>query len=292
MKNEIVKINNIVKRYGNHLVLDEVTFSVNQSEICGLVGENGAGKTTLIRILAGLIKENSGSIGVSDDLKISCIVESPSLYPNLSAYENLKYQALACGVKNIEEKINETLILVGLDKVDKNKKSKDFSLGMRQRLAIGLAIVDSPNFLILDEPINGLDPMGIKDVRNILKTLKEKYKMTVLISSHILSELDLVADRFIIMSRGKIIENIDSKKLEDNLSKKIVVEVNDTEKCIEILKSNNFSVQKEKDRVELTDTNHTVTDIIDLLRSNLIEINSIYNKKMTFEEYYLNLIKK
>lgn len=145
----LLTINNISKRYGKQKALDEVSFSIKKGEILGLVGQNGAGKTTLIRVLIGLIAKDQGEIIRNPDDKIGAIIESPVLYPNMSAQDNLTYAALQIGIKNKEKRIAQVLKLVGLSDVDKKKKVKDFSLGMRQRMAIALAILDFPDFLIL-----------------------------------------------------------------------------------------------------------------------------------------------
>ena len=221
MSQPLIEVKNIHKRYAKHHALDNVSFNIYEGRICGLIGENGAGKTTLIRIISGLIKQDSGEIVGLKGCKLSSIVESPALHLNLSAYDNLHYQLLLCGENPSYEKIEKILNLVGLADVDPKKKAKDFSLGMRQRLAIGLAIIDSPKLLILDEPINGLDPKGIKDIRDILATLKNDFNITILISSHILSELDLIADDYVIMSKGKVIQEDSKLAILSSLAKKL-----------------------------------------------------------------------
>ena len=206
MNENMVRISNVSKSYGQQLALDQVTIPIKRGQICGLVGENGAGKTTLLRILCGLSIPTEGEIEVSKNLKIGSLIEAPALYQNLSAYDNLKYLGLQLGLDQLNSRVEEVLDIIGLATVSKKKKSKNFSLGMRQRLAIGMAILDQPDFLILDEPINGLDPSGIKEVRKLLLKLKEKQGMTVLISSHLLSELEQIADYFVMMSKGKVLE--------------------------------------------------------------------------------------
>ena len=290
MSQPLIEVKNIHKRYAKHHALDNVSFNIYEGRICGLIGENGAGKTTLIRIISGLIKQDSGEIVGLKGCKLSSIVESPALHLNLSAYDNLHYQLLLCGENPSHEKIEKVLNLVGLSDVDSKKKAKDFSLGMRQRLAIGLAIIDSPKLLILDEPINGLDPKGIKDIRDILATLKNDFNITILISSHILSELDLIADDYVIMSKGKVIQEDSKLAILSSLANKIIVSTATNQTAIEILTANDCQCTLLPDKIEVNHTSLTINQIIDLLRENQIEIFEIYKEQVSFEEYYFNLV--
>ena len=290
MSQPLIEVKNIHKRYAKHHALDNVSFNIYEGRICGLIGENGAGKTTLIRIISGLIKQDSGEINGLKGCKLSSIVESPALHLNLSAYDNLHYQLLLCGENPSHEKIVKVLSLVGLADVDSKKRAKDFSLGMRQRLAIGLAIIDSPKLLILDEPINGLDPKGIKDIRDILATLKNDFNITILISSHILSELDLIADDYVIMSKGKVIQEDSKLAILSSLANKIIVSTATNQTAIEILTANNCDCTLLPDKIEVNYTSLTINQIIDLLRENQIEIFEIYKEQVSFEEYYFNLV--
>ena len=290
MSQPLIEVKNIHKRYAKHHALDNVSFNIYEGRICGLIGENGAGKTTLIRIISGLIKQDSGEIVGLKGCKLSSIVEAPALHLNLSAYDNLHYQLLLCGENPSHEKIKEVLNLVGLSDVDPKKKAKDFSLGMRQRLAIGLAIIDSPKLLILDEPINGLDPKGIKDIRDILATLKNDFNITILISSHILSELDLIADDYVIMSKGKVIQEDSKLAILSSLANKIIVSTATNHAAIEILTANNCDCTLLPDKIEVNHTSLTINQMIDLLRENQIEIFEIYKEQVSFEEYYFNLV--
>ena len=290
MSQPLIEVKNIHKRYAKHHALDNVSFNIYEGRICGLIGENGAGKTTLIRIISGLIKQDSGEIIGLKGCKLSSIVESPALHLNLSAYDNLHYQLLLCGENPSHEKIEEVLNLVGLSDVDPKKKAKDFSLGMRQRLAIGLAIIDSPKLLILDEPINGLDPKGIKDIRDILATLKNDFNITILISSHILSELDLIADDYVIMSKGKVIQEDSKSTILSSLANKIIVSTVTNHTAIEILTANDCDCTLLSDKIEVTNTTLTINQMIDVLRKNQIEIFEIYKEQVSFEEYYFNLV--
>ncbi|HEM3661549.1 TPA: ATP-binding cassette domain-containing protein [Streptococcus suis] len=279
------------KQYGKQKAVHQVSLTINKGEICGLVGENGAGKTTLLRMLSGLISQTSGAITSSKDCRIGALIESPALQPNLSAIDNLRYMALQLNLKQADEKILETLAIVGLEEVDPKKKSKDFSLGMRQRLAIALAILDDPDFLILDEPINGLDPVGIKEMRSIILNLRNQYGMTILISSHILSELEMVVDRYIIMHKGLIVKEFSKQKLEQTLEEQLYLQTNNHPKTLTILEEKGIAYKIDKDYISLpSDTN--VMSLIHLLINHEIEVNEIFKQQMSFEDYYLTVIQE
>ncbi|MFI3225554.1 ATP-binding cassette domain-containing protein [Streptococcus suis] len=279
------------KQYGKQKAVHQVSLTINKGEICGLVGENGAGKTTLLRMLSGLISQTSGTITSSKDCRIGALIESPALQPNLSAIDNLRYMALQLNLKQADEKILETLAIVGLEDVDPKKKSKDFSLGMRQRLAIALAILDDPDFLILDEPINGLDPVGIKEMRSIILNLRNQYGMTILISSHILSELEMVVDRYIIMHKGLIVKEFSKQELEQALEEQLYLQTNNHPKTFTILEEQGIAYKIDKDYISLSsDTN--VMSLIHLLINHEIEVKEIFKQQMSFEDYYLTLLQE
>ncbi|BCP60410.1 ATP-binding cassette domain-containing protein [Streptococcus parasuis] len=279
------------KQYGKQKAVQQVSLTINKGEICGLVGENGAGKTTLLRMISGLISQTSGTITSSKDCRIGALIESPALQPNLSAIDNLRYMALQLNLKQADEKILETLAIVGLEDVDPKKKSKDFSLGMRQRLAIALAILDDPDFLILDEPINGLDPVGIKEMRSIILNLRNQYGMTILISSHILSELEMVVDRYIIMHKGLIVKEFSKQELEQTLEEQLYLQTNNHPKTFTILEEQGIAYKIDKDYISLSsDTN--VMSLIHLLINHEIEVNEIFKQQMSFEDYYLTLLQE
>ncbi|NQP35710.1 ATP-binding cassette domain-containing protein [Streptococcus suis] len=279
------------KQYGKQKAVHQVSLTINKGEICGLVGENGAGKTTLLRMLSGLISQTSGTITSSKDCRIGALIESPALQPNLSAIDNLRYMALQLNLKQADKKILETLAIVGLEDVDPKKISKDFSLGMRQRLAIALAILDDPDFLILDEPINGLDPVGIKEMRSIILNLRNQYGMTILISSHILSELEMVVDRYIIIHKGLIVKEFSKRELEQTLEEQLYLQTNNHPKTFTILEEQGISYKIDKNYISLSsDTN--VMSLIHLLINHEIEVKEIFKQQMSFEDYYLTLIQE
>lgn len=214
----ILRTNHITKQYGNQAVVDDLSMTIRKGDIYGFIGKNGAGKTTLIRMITGLAKPSDGNMllfGNSNLLEgrrnIGTVIESPALYSGMTARENLIVQ---CKLQNVSDftQVDNILTLVGLSETSK-KKAKNFSLGMRQRLAIAIALVGNPQLLILDEPTNGLDPEGIKEIRELIVKLNKDRKITVLISSHILGELSKFATRYGIIHHGKLIEEFTEQQL-------------------------------------------------------------------------------
>jgi len=216
MENVILKTYGLSKSYGRVNTLEDVNMTIKKGQIYGFIGQNGAGKTTLIRILAGLTFKDQGSLelfGETEERKIelsrrriACIIDTPSFYPDKTAYSNLEIERIQKGIPG-KQCIEKALMMVGLNDV-KKKKVKSFSLGMKQRLGIAMALLGDPELLILDEPINGLDPMGIVEVREMLKKLNVEYGVTILISSHILSELYQLASYYGVIHKGKLLEQI------------------------------------------------------------------------------------
>lgn len=289
MTEVLLHIDSISKKYGKQDALSNISFDINKGEICGLVGQNGAGKTTLIRVLSGLINASSGKIDRYQNYKIGALIESPTLYPNMSAYANLKYAALQIGLPKADERIKEVLALVGLSDVDRKKKVKNFSLGMRQRMAIALAIIDFPDFLILDEPINGLDPSGIKEIRDIILNLRDTYGITILISSHILSELELVVDRFVIMHKGRVIKDVEKAALKAEVENRIHLETDDNDKVASALQAKGIALDMVGDYLSIK-PDKTVQELIDLVSELKVEIKEVYQTGSSFEDYYLGLL--
>ena len=260
MVDYVIETNNLSKIYSKNKVVNSVNMHVEKGKIYGLLGKNGAGKTTTMCMLLNLTYPSSGDIFLfgknpknhSKEIysNIGSIIETPGFYENLTAYENLKIIAKIRGDFN-PYNINSVLQMVNLDN-DKSKKYKDFSLGMKQRLGIAAAIMHSPELLILDEPINGLDPFGIKEIRTLLKRLSHEFGITILISSHILSEIENIADVIGFMDEGVLIDEISREDLFDKLDKHVEFEVSDIELALNIFKeleleeNNDFSFNKEK----------------------------------------------
>ena len=243
MVDYVIETNNLSKIYSNTKVVNSINMHVERGKIYGLLGKNGAGKTTTMCMLLNLTYPTSGEIFLfgknskkySKELysKIGSIIETPGFYENLTAYENLKIISKLRGNYN-PQNIGLVLEMVNLNNA-KSKKFKDFSLGMKQRLGIAAAIMHNPELLILDEPINGLDPFGIKEIRSLLKRLAHEFGITILISSHILSEIENIADVIGFMDEGVLIEEISKEELYDRLNKFVEFEVSDVDSAISIL---------------------------------------------------------
>ncbi len=239
----VIKTYNMTKKYDRHFSLDNINLTVKQGDIYGLIGKNGAGKTTILKILSGVIPLSSGSIELfgrasEKDInqqrqRMGCIIETPSFFPYLSAKKNLEYYRLQRGIAG-RGCIEEVLQQVGLSEVG-NKPFKAFSLGMKQRLGLGLALLGSPDVLILDEPINGLDPVGIAEFREILKRLNRERNITIIISSHILSELSQIATVYGFIDKGVFLEENSAAVINEKCRLYLSTIVDDTVKAAIIL---------------------------------------------------------
>ena len=300
---DLIKTNSLCKRYGEHLVIDHVNMHVPEKAIYGFVGENGSGKTTIMRLLTGLAEVTDGTFelfGVENkDRKIhsvrkniSAIVETASLVPTLTALDNMRYQELYSGIKLTPEERAKLLKLVHLDKVG-NKKVKNFSLGMRQRLAIALALMNKPKLMFLDEPMNGLDPEGIAELRELIIDLNQKEGITVLISSHILSELEKIASCYGFISHGKLLEEITTEELQEKCRKSLKVNVDNVEKGKEILAKLGLKdvVASPNGDIKIYDENVKIYDVVNALEKGKIDLLAINSSEESVEEYYLNLVK-
>ena len=242
----LLKTINLTKQYKSKKAVDEINITLKKGEIYGFLGQNGAGKTTTIRMIMGLVKPTSGEIELfgqkitpgdhSHFDRIGSIIEFPGVYPNLTAAENLEIHRRLMGVTN-KNYIDEALDITGLTEV-RNKNVKGFSLGMRQRLGLARALLHKPELLILDEPTNGLDPVGIKEVRNLILDLSMKRNITVFMSSHILSEVQQLATRIGIIHHGKLLEEIDYESLTKKNRHYIELKVNDDKKAAFLLENN------------------------------------------------------
>lgn len=303
MKEVVLKTNNLTKQYNKNVVLDNVNITIKKGDIYGLIGRNGAGKTTLMKIITTLASPTSGTFELfntcseNDELfdnkkRVGSLIEYPAFYPNLSAYDNLKYYTIQRGIVD-KNQINKVLELVNLTGTGK-KKVKTFSLGMKQRLGIALAILNSPDFVILDEPINGLDPIGISELRDTFKKLSDN-GITLLISSHILSELYLLANEFDFLENGKLIKELSKEELDLECSKCLVIKTDDSKKVSVLLEkelnTNNYKViNNEEIRVyDYTDDSDKVSDV---LVNNKIKIKGFYESGISLEEYFKEIIKE
>ena len=300
MQEIVLQTNNLTKKYKDFVALDNATITIHKGDIYGLIGRNGAGKTTLMKTITTLTNKTGGSFslfGSEEELteskrRIGCLIESPAFFDNLTAYQNLKYYSIQKGIVD-EKQIAKVLKTVDLSK-EKNKKFKKFSLGMKQRLGIALAILDNPDFIILDEPINGLDPIGIKEIRDTLKRLNEEEKITILISSHILSELYLIANHFCFIDKGRIIKDLSKEELDLECSKCIVIKTKDVKKGTVVLEkelsTTNYKVIDDTE-IRLYDYLENSAKVNKTLLNNNIEVMGIYESGISLEDYFNSLIK-
>ena len=286
MNRVILSLKNIDKTYGKEQVLHNISFDIEQGEICGLIGENGAGKTTLMRILLGLIQSDKGEIKSVSQHKIGSIIESPALYPNLTGRQHLQYYKTRFGLKT---DITKMLELVRLPKPSWDRKVKNYSLGMKQRLSIAIALLDNPELIILDEPVNGLDPQGISDLRKMILNLRDQLGVTFLISSHILWELEFITDKYIIMKKGKIINVMSSKELANDLSEKLFLKTSNNQILKTFLKEEGIVHFEQNDYLVVPEKEKLMAILEYSVVSNLV-IQDIYIKKERFEDYYLHNI--
>lgn len=301
MQEIVLQTNNLTKKYKDFVALDNATITIHKGDIYGLIGRNGAGKTTLMKTITTLTNKTGGSFSLFDSeeelteskRRIGCLIESPAFFDNLTAYQNLKYYSIQKGIVN-EKQIDKVLKTVDLYK-ERNKKFKKFSLGMKQRLGIAFAILDNPDFIILDEPINGLDPIGIKEIRDTLKRLNEEEKITILISSHILSELYLIANHFCFIDKGRIIKDVSKEELDLECSKCIVIRTKDVKKATVVLEkelsTTNYKVI-DNTEIRLYDYSENSAKVNKTLLSNDIDIMGIYESGISLEDYFDSLIKE
>ena len=300
MNEVIFKTTNLCKKYKSSVVLDNVNMTINKGDVYGFIGENGAGKTTLIKILTGNSFKTSGYISLlgeteNEDIAkkrkhIGAIIETPAFYPNMSAYDNLNLHAIQCGITN-KARINEVLELVSLENT--KKKAKHFSLGMKQRLGLAFAMLNNPDFIILDEPMNGLDPVGISELRELLKKLNKENNITILISSHLLSELSHIATRYGFISKGKLLKEISLKELNDEFKQYLSIKTDDVELTTQVIR-NKFNCEDysvcEDNTIKLYNCLDKVGEITKELALANILVSEIAVKGDNLESYYMNLI--
>lgn len=289
--NYILTTENLTKTYGKKDAAKDINIHIREGEIYGLIGRNGAGKTTVMRMISGLSRPTSGSYKIHGEHKngVGVLIESPGIYKNMSAKENLRLKCIAMGCDS-DEYIDELFKTVGLEDTGK-KNAGSFSLGMRQRLGIALALVGDPKMIVLDEPINGLDPQGIVEVRQTLEKLKEEKGITIMISSHILDELGKLADSYGIIHQGELIDEFSNDSLSQRCGEYVSIKTDNNEKAIEIIKSRGFDdVSTDRDgfiRVEkaITET----AEINKALVNSGIGVSEIYIKNLSLEDYYLSI---
>lgn len=293
----ILTTENLTKTYGKAVAADGINLHIKKGEVYGLIGRNGAGKTTILKMLCGLATPTGGTFTFmgktreelsNDRSKIGALIETPSLFPKMSAFQNVKLKCLAFGI-NDNKYVNSLLEQVGLANVGK-KNTQSFSLGMRQRLGIALALVGNPEFIILDEPINGLDPQGIAEMRTIIHKLSKEMGMTVIVSSHILDELVKVADSFAIINGGKLLDEFTAEELMERCSKYATLKTSDSKKAQKALAEmgiESCTIVNEQ-TIRITAEIEDSSKVVEKLVKDGIGVYELAFKQMTLEEYYLD----
>lgn len=289
----IIRTHDLTKQYGKKLASDKVNININRGDIYGLIGRNGAGKTTVLKMISDLIIPTSGQVKFNDLdesklNKIGVLIESPGLILELNAKKNIDLKLIALGI-NRKGYAEELLEIVGL--AGEKKTVKQFSLGMKQRLGLAIALIDDPEILILDEPTNGMDPQGMQDFRNLIKRLSKEKDITIIISSHILDELSKTANRFGIIDNGKMITEISSEELAKVDREKIEIIVENASEVIKILRSK-FKISKielvDEKRIQILEDVNT-KEMNKYLSENEIYVEEIFTSHQSLENYYLNL---
>ena len=293
----ILTTDNLTKIYGEKHAADAVSLHIKKGDVYGLIGRNGAGKTTVLKMICGLSCPTSGSVTFDGKTgpalarerhKIGSLIETPGLFPKLSAYQNVKLKCIAAG-KNNDEYIKSLLKQVGLENVGK-KHARSFSLGMKQRLGIALALVGEPDFIVLDEPINGLDPQGIAEMREIIRGLSKDRGMTVIVSSHILDELAKVADSFGIINNGKLIDEFTSEELQLRCGKHILLKAGDAQAACKVLAENGINEYEvlESGSIQINEKVEDTSKLNAALVGAGVPVYELSLVQRTLEQYYLN----
>lgn len=298
---EIIRTHNLSKKYNNGVALSDINITVRQGDIYGLVGNNGAGKTTLLRIITGQSEASEGEVKLfsktsKTDLnkvrrRTGSIIEAPSFYSKLTVGQNMEYYRIQRGIpgKKIIDKVLQEVNLLDA----KNKKFNDLSLGMKQRLGLALAMMTEPELLLLDEPINGLDPSGIIEIRNLLLKLNKEKNITILISSHILSELSNVATCYGFLSKGKLVEELSAKELEERCKAYLELRVTNAKKLAALIEDKlgytNYKVLP-GERIQIFEGIDNPEKFSELAINNKIGLLALEEKTLNLENYYMSLI--
>ncbi|MCM1188758.1 MAG: ATP-binding cassette domain-containing protein [bacterium] len=287
------------KKYGSFTALHDISMHVPKGAIYGFVGKNGAGKTTLIRLICGLQTPTRGEYSlfgipfsepeiIKGRKRMGAVVETPSIYLDMTAEDNLKEQYRILGLPSFDS-VPQLLKLVGLEDTGK-KKAKNFSLGMRQRLGIAVALAGNPDFLVLDEPANGLDPQGIIEIRELLLKLNREHGITLLISSHILDELSRLATHYGFIDRGEMLKEISAKELEASCRKCLCVTVSDTRSLCTALEPRGIEYRVLSDDQAEIYGSLEITELVELLSQNGCVLIKIREREEGLENYFMNLI--
>ena len=295
----VLETNALTKRYKNFTALNGLTMHIPKGSIYGFVGRNGAGKTTLIRLICGLQEPDSGSYRiygikntdpqiVRSRRRMGAVVETPSIYLDMNARDNIRQQYQILGIPS-ENEIDELLQLVGLSDTG-NKKAKNFSLGMRQRLGIAIALAGNPDFLVLDEPVNGLDPQGIIEIRELILKLNQQHGITILISSHILDELARLATNFGFIDGGHLLKEMSAEELEKHCRKCIRAEVSSTKTLACVLDEMKLEYHIVNEHTADIFAELSITKLVETLAGSNCEIYSLKDCEESLESFYMNLV--
>lgn len=295
----VLETHNLEKRYKDFRALNHANIHIEKGSIYGLIGKNGAGKTTIIRIICGLQEPTSGSYTIygvdnnSSDIskvrqRMGAIIETPSIYGDMTARDNLIEQYKLVGMPSLDG-IDELLKLVGL-KNTKKKKAKNFSLGMKQRLGIAIALASNPDFLILDEPINGLDPQGIIEIRELILKLNKEKRITILISSHYLDELSKIATHYGFLDNGAIIQEITSEELMKKMEHKLILKVSNEKEFVKYFEENKISYEVVDNKTINVYGKYNLSKFINELSKKNLIADEIHEIDESLENYYMNLI--
>lgn len=301
MRDVVLRANGIGKNYRKTRALNDINFTVYRGDICGIIGRNGAGKTTMLKIFSGLITNYYGSyemLGVKDTeaervrFRTGSMIDTPSFFAELTAYENLMYFCIQKGVAD-ELKVDYILRVTGLAE-DKNKKFKAMSMGMKQRLAIAFALMDEPELVFLDEPSNALDPMGISSMRELFRQLNSEFETTFVISNHILTELYSVANRFIILDKGKIIKQLTKTELKEQCKRGLYIRCDDVKKTTLVLENElglyDYKIADENRLIiyRFSDTSEIVKNLV----YKNIRIYGVQETGISLEDYYKSVLEE
>ena len=295
----VLETNALTKRYKNFTALNGLTMHIPKGSIYGFVGRNGAGKTTLIRLICGLQEPDSGSYRiygikntdpqiVRNRRRMGAVVETPSIYLDMNARDNIRQQYQILGIPS-ENEIDELLQLVGLSDTG-NKKAKIFSLGMRQRLGIAIALAGNPDFLVLDEPVNGLDPQGIIEIRELILKLNQQHGITILISNHILDELARLATNYGFIDGGHLLKEMSAEELEKHCRKCIRAEVSSTKTLACVLDEMKLEYHIVNEHTADIFAELSITKLVETLAGSNCEIYSLKDCEESLESFYMNLV--
>jgi len=287
--NYIVETTELTKTYGKNKALDNINIHIPKGSIYGLIGRNGAGKTTFLKVITGLAKQTSGNYNMCVT-NPGVLIEAPGIHPNFTAMENMMAKCLAMGI-NDKNVATDLLKLTGLENTGK-KKAGNFSLGMKQRLGMAMAFIGKPQLVILDEPINGLDPQGIIEVRDIITKLNKEENITFIISSHILEELSKIATNYGIIEKGRLIDECNSETLLSKCAEKIEINTNNNEKAIEVIKGFGISNVKQSNDglLNVYGSNDKCAEINTYLVNQGLAVNHLCVSNESLESYYVGLI--